>query len=170
MSLKHEYMNGSVVGLGHVSKLEMLEWLAEEDVDSLGAAFSFLSKPELVVKVWPHLENHEVIPRLLAYAGLCLRLDLEHHRWADSPAQAAKRVVAHYRLLYRKHSDHEELETIEAWIKQTYLQGDHRVKRCVVEGLLEPLFAEPGAKRRFRAWAEQERLQPAFKEASDFQP
>jgi hypothetical protein len=163
MSVYEAYISGKAGKAAQFKKSDVLAWLASEDRGQLGSAFSFLSDPALFEKIEPSLVAGDVIPHLLRYTGMCLEQDQEDEK-ADSPFAAAFNLGDHYELLLQE-GDTKLASMIENWLEKKYLSGDTRIKDCIAHGVLEHIFGNSEARKRFASWAKNPELKAAYNAA-----
>src|SRR4029077_21037274 len=60
------------------------------------------------------------------------------------------------------------IEVAKPSLARLYQEGDEAHKRCVVDGILEHLFEEPGVEQLFSEWRDDPELNCAFAEAQEW--
>lgn len=150
---------------GDIDQDRVKVWMNSDDIEVLGALHTFMSKGEYLDRVKPSLSRAELSEFFFRYYERCLR---ENHEgaWADSRYGAAWDVAAWFKGLWNRGPSERDLQDeIKNWLAALYLNGDERLRRCIVDGALEHMFEEKGVRAHFADWRKDTRLAIAYMEA-----
>jgi len=138
-------------------------WMKSEDVDTLGAAYVFLSKAEHVNRVIPPLAFDPVFDFMLRYYEFCVRTDPQS-KWANSAYSAGHELVGWFVKMWDEGRDKKYFEKIKSRLAKLYIAGSPELKKCIEHGIVEHLFERKPIRKFFSDWKENPQLQPAYEE------
>lgn len=137
-----------------------------EDLECLGAVFAFLSKKETIERISPPISRDFYVENAFNYYGRCI-VENPQGEWADSNYSAAYAASGLFRQLWSESEAlKEKPELFKIWIQELYRVGDEKVRKCIVNGILEHLFEDSKIKAFFEDWKNDEILISAYLDAA----
>lgn len=146
-----------------VPQSEVRKWMESTDVDTLGATYVFLSKPEHVERVVPLLSFDSVFEFMLRYYEFCLR-DNPQSKWANSAYSAGHDLVGWFVRMWDEGLDRRYFDIIKSRLSSIYISGSRELKTCIENGIIEHLFEKEPIRNFFSDWKSDPQLRPAFEQ------
>jgi len=159
-------MSGNVDKI--LSRETVLRWANSSDLETMGAVFKFLHKPEHYRRVRPALGFEDYRKFHLRYFERVLKENPDSV-WCDSRYIAAHGLVGWFMGLWNdKSTPPEVLREIKMLVARLYMQGDEKLRICIITGVLEHLFADREILRYFAEWRQSVELDSAYLEALSY--
>jgi hypothetical protein len=146
-----------------VSQSQVRRWMENEDADTMGATYVFLSKPEHVERVVPLFSFGQIFDFMLRYYEFCLKTNPQS-KWANSAYSAGADLVGWFVWMWDEDRDRKYFDAIKSWLEKLYIAGSPDVKKCIEHSIIEHLFERKSIQKFFADWREDPRLQRAYDE------
>jgi hypothetical protein len=144
---------------------EVRTWLSATDIETLGAAYSFIMEPRLSRGITPPLTLNDHKNFLLRYYERCFLEDLQS-KWASSRYSAGWDLANWIQSLWGQgHKD--VLGEVKVWLAKVYREGDSSLRECIINATLEHVFSSRAIAKFFLDWALDPILQPAYSAGLD---
>ena len=151
-----------------IPKQKVLEWMGADDLEALGALYSFVTKPEYAERIRPPLTYADYWAFIAKYFAACLRENPDGE-WSHGRYDAGWDLARWFGTIWEDSTVPENAKgQIREWLATQYRQGDAATKRAIVDATLEHLFENRKIARFFGDWKDDPELSIAFKEASEW--
>src|SRR6266571_4433588 len=151
-----------------VPKQRVLEWMRADDLEALGALYSFVMKGDYADRVQPSLTFNEYWTFVARYFERCLK-ENPNGEWAHGRYNAGWDLASWFGKLWNDGSVPLDAKTrIKEWLATQYKRDDADVRRCIVDATLEHLFDNHEIARFFDDWKKDPDLLIAFQEAAEW--
>lgn len=151
-----------------IPKERVVQWMASDDLETLGALHAFLSKGNHLGRVSPSLSREDLAGFAMRYFEKCLRQNQEGE-WAHGRYAAAWDIASWFGALWKRGSAESALlDQIKDWLAKLYKGADAELKRCIVDGALEHMFENKAVRTFFAEWKADPELATAFAEATEW--
>lgn len=158
-------------GHNKIERSKVLEWAFTEDTEEIVALVDTLF--EASERVQPPLTINE-FGRIILH--LCKKVIAEAQEvsgdFGITRYEAARMlyqwVIECFRQLDRYPEARSALEAAKEFLKETYINGEVTVRRCLVDGALEHIFEEKGIRDCFDDWKDHPILSIAYNEAMEW--
>jgi hypothetical protein len=151
-----------------ISKSNVINWMKSNDIEVLGAIYSYITKPQHAARVTPALIQSDYSEFLMRYFERCFYENPDGD-WSDSRYAAARGVGSWFRALWKEYEvNKNELVELKNWLARVYKKSDESVRRCIVDGTLEHLFENHEIAIFFNDWMNDFELAIAYKEATQW--
>ena len=166
MTVKHEAILIIETKLRRpISKTQIIAWMADEDIEVLGAVQEIVSEKSTLALVTPALEAGEIDGFMKVYIERCLR-ENPQGEWGLSRYMAAYELNGWFLELWDSRPKTDAmLASWKAWFARIYRGSNEEIKRAIVDGSLEHFFERPGVSKFFADWKNDPELEVAFDEA-----
>jgi hypothetical protein len=152
-----------------VSRDQIFEWMKSEDIEVLGAVYSYILDRKYSQRIQPPLRLADYQSFVLRYYERCFQEDPDGE-WADTRYGAGRDLVGWFLGLW---NDSEVPRTavveIRDWLARVYVNSDEAVRRCIINSTLEHLFEVPQIAKFFNNWKSEPLLADAYKDALAWQ-
>jgi hypothetical protein len=151
-----------------ISRNTVLDWMQSDDLEALGALYSFVMKANYASRIQPALALTDYWQFISQYFARCLRENPDGD-WVHSRYQAGWDLATWFALLWRDQaSSREVLLDIKEWLGNIYRDAEDPIKRCIVDATLEHLFENKEIARFFSDWEKVPGLSTAYSEAREW--
>ena len=151
-----------------ISKDDVVNWMRSDDIEILGALYSFLMKPQCAVRIIPALTLSDYAGFVTHYFERCFHEDPDGD-WSDSRYAAARGLISWFGMLWKDDQvDRKELVKLKGWLAGVYKDAEDPVRRCIVDGALEHLFEDHEIADFFTDWKNDSELAIAYAEAAQW--
>lgn len=151
-----------------IPKQRVLEWMRADDLEALGALYSFVTKGDYANRVQPSLTFNEYWTLVARYFEKCFR-ENPSGEWAHGRYNAGWDLASWFGKIWGDGSvPHDAKTQIKEWLATQYKKGDTDIRRCLVDATLEHLFENREIARFFDDWKKDPELAIAFQEAADW--
>lgn len=141
------------------------QWIKSPNLETLGATFKLLHKPEHYNRISPPLGFDDYRSFHLNYYERCLRENPEGV-WCDSRYIAAHSLVAWFNGLWGDETvSRDALRELKSLLARLYCDGDEKLRVSIITGALEHLFTDRNIVRFFADWKQDPQLKAAYFEA-----
>lgn len=152
-----------------LSRDQVLQWAASEDLEALAAVNSLLFDPEASRRIEPNLTLPEYMSAALPYLERCLREDPKG-QWADSRWEAGGLIANWIKDVWTDQRFRPSVDKFRDWLAKLYKSADDPdLRTCLVQTTLEHLFEIDGIAATFGNWQYDPELRPAYEEAKRWQ-
>jgi hypothetical protein len=149
-----------------IAKSSVLEWMSLDDMEVLGAVYTFIMKSRHASRIFPALEFGDYMKFLMMYYERCF-IENQEGEWACGRYSAAWEFNGWFRSLWKDSKvDRKNLVKLKEWLAGIYKRGDEPIRRCIVDGALEHLFENPKIAIFFNDWKKDKLLAKAYAEAA----
>ena len=146
-----------------ITESRVRHWMQNEDTDTLGATYAFLSKPEHVARVTPPLSFDQVFDFMLRYYEFCLKTDPKS-KWANSSYSAGADLVGWFVRMWDEKRERKYVEVIKSMLERLYVTGGPELRKCIEHAIVEHLFERKPIRKFFGDWRNNPKLRPAYEE------
>lgn len=151
-----------------VPKQRVLDWMKSDDLEALGALYTFVMKADYASRIQPALSVSEVWEFISRYFERCFR-ENPTDEWAHGRYNAGWDLASWLGKVWKDDSFTTEARTkIKQWLATQYKNGDTDIKRAIVDATLEHLFENREIARFFGDWSKDPDLSVAFMEAAEW--
>jgi hypothetical protein len=148
-----------------IPKPLLLDWMQTDDIEVLGAIYSFVMEPVCAHRIQPGLTLQEYSEFIFRYFGYCLRLNPEG-KWSHTRYEAGWDLARWFAILWRERDVYQEtLQQIKYWLAKLYKEENIEVRVCIINATLEHLFENRTIFRFFSDWQQDPDLAVAYTEA-----
>ena len=148
-----------------IPKAEFLVAMRSSDLETAGVAYDIASEDRKRKRIDPPVPDVELESFAMSYLGRCIQQDPEGE-WCLSRYDAASEAQRWMLNIWdSERGTGESLANWKDWIEKLYRAGDEKIKRAVVDGILEHLFEEKEMRQLFADWKTDSQLQTAYDEA-----
>lgn len=158
---------------GSIPKADILAGIRSDDVELSGAIYDIVTTDQLRKRIEPPLTGEEFDNLITEYFERCILADPKGERTLTRYGAAWE---AQGCILGAWESEGESSESFvrwKKWMEKLYRAGDERIRRAIVDGILEHLFEKKGLPQSFSDWKADSELRVAYDEAqlwADTQP
>ena len=150
-----------------IAKQTIVDWMASDDLEALGALYSFLVESRYAARIKPALTFADYWRFISRYFERCLRED-PSGEWAHSRYETGWDLASWFAKIWEDSSvSLEEKADIKAWLATQYRSGNSEVRRAIVDATLEHLFENREIERFFEDWKDGD-LSIAYTEAAQW--
>jgi hypothetical protein len=158
---------------GSIPKADILAGISSDDSELAGAIYDIVTTDQLRKRIEPPLADKELDGLITEYFERCILTDPKGE-WTLTRYGAA--WEAQDCILETWESEGGSSESFvrwKQWMEKLYRAGDEKIKRAIVDGILEHLFEKKGLRQSFADWKAEPELKTAYDEAqlwADTQP
>jgi hypothetical protein len=152
-----------------IPKERVLRWMGSRDIETLGAAYAFLSdKAERRNRIVPPLQFDEEFEFVKAYYERCF-LENPDRDWCSNRYEAGWDLVNWFAALWNDPEvPRSTFDDLKSWMARLYRGGDATLRRCLVDATLEHLFEQSKFRQFFADWKGDPILGVAYAEALEW--
>jgi hypothetical protein len=151
-----------------IPKAQVIEWMGADDLEALGALYTFVTDSNYSKRIDPPLTFSEYWDFAARYFERCLRQNPEGE-WVHGRYDAGWEIARVFSGVWVDSSVPVSSKSqFKEWLGRQYKQGDVDVKRCIVDAAVEHLFENREIARFFDDWNEDSELRIAYQEASEW--
>ena len=145
---------------------DVRRWSKSHDIEILGFTSALIHDARF--RIEPSLTPNEYKAFVTHYCERCLKEDPKGE-WADSRYSAGATLVNIFASLWRDSSvPREVVKELKDWLSRLYVEGDEKLRTCIVTATLEHLFEQKDIRDFFADWKTRPVLATAHKEASEW--
>jgi hypothetical protein len=149
----------------NIHKGTILEWMAQEDIQALGAVYYLIMDRRYYPRIKPPLKLADYKDFLLHYFGRCFLEDPQLD-WTCSRYSAGWDLGNWFRSLWQDHAiPRRTLAEIKDWLGQVYKEADTGLRTCIVTATLEHIIEDRAVAKFFSDWEKDPVLKDAYLEA-----
>ena len=143
-------------------------WMANSDMEVLGALYTFLLDEKYSTRIQPPLPFEDCHAFVMNYYERCLKEDSDGE-WADSRYGAGADLVNWFIKLWNDATIHRKvLADIKEWLARNYKEGNVEIRTCIINATLEHLFEKKQVAKYFSDWKKDPILEEAYEAALDW--
>ncbi len=151
--------------LEYVPKDRVLLWMKAEDIEVLGALYSYILDKKYAARIRPALIFADYHPFVIRYYERCFRENPDGE-WTDTRYGAGRDLVGWFSSLWKDSSiPRAVLDEIKNWLGELYKSADTDLRHCIINSTLEHLLEAPEIAKYFADWKLDPVLQQAYAEA-----
>ena len=158
---------------GSIPKADILAGIRSDDTELAGAIYDIVTTDKLRKRIEPPLADEELENLLIPYFERCILTDPKGE-WALTRYSAAWEAQGCMLNLWDSEGGgSKSFAKWKKWMEKLYRAGDEKIKRAIVDGILEHLFEKKGLRQSFADWKADSELKTAYDEAqlwADTQP
>lgn len=158
---------------GSIPKADILAGIRSDDAELAGAIYDILSSDKLMRRIEPPLAHDELDKLITEYFERCILTDPKGE-WALTRYSAAWEAQDCILDTWENEGGSSEpFVRWKKWMEKLYRSGDEKIKRAIVDGILEHLFEKKELRQSFADWKSDPELKTAYDEAqlwADTQP
>lgn len=162
-----ELMQAAIAESWHraISRSEVLLAISSDDLEVAGIAYDLLSEDRKRRWIDPPLSPEEVQSITMDYLERCINQN-PTGEWCLSRYESAWEVQRWILNLWDSEvGGPGPLERWKQWIEKLYQGGDERIRRALVDGILEHLFEHRALQEYFADWKTRSEFQRPYDEA-----
>jgi len=150
----------------------IVEWMNEEDLNTLGALYSLLIKHVYNKRITPALSFDEYFSFFKKYYNGCI---IENPMSEDIDSYLMSRYSAGADLSSwvisisnNKNISSHYIYEIKKWLERLYINNNQEIRLCLVNSVFEHVFKSKKIAKLFRDWNAHPILRDAYKDAMYF--
>jgi len=148
-----------------IPRSEVDQAISSEDLEIGGAAYEIVSEDRRRRWIDPPLSSEALQLLAMSYLGRCIEQDPKGD-WCLSRYEAAweaqRWILDNWEAEERSE---QSLAKWKKWMEHLYRIGDGKIRRAVVDGILEHLFEEQDIQQQFKDWSADPQLETGYNEA-----
>ena len=151
-----------------IPKQKVLDWMDSDDVEALGALYSFATDPNYSGRIQPGMTFWEYWKLISRYFERCFH-ENPSGEWAHGRYDAGWDLAGWFVKIWQDQTISEDAKTeIKQWLGKQYVMGNAEVRRCLVDSVFEHIFEKPDIARYFSDWKTEPDLSMAYGEAAEW--
>jgi len=158
---------------GSIPKADIVASIRSDDTELAGAIYDIVTTDKLKKRIEPPLADKELDGLITEYFERCILTDPKGE-WTLTRYGAAWEAQACILDVWESEGgSSESFVKWKKWMEKLYRAGDEKIKRAIVDGILEHLFEKKGVRQSFADWKADSNLKTAYDEAqlwADTQP
>jgi hypothetical protein len=158
---------------GSIPKADILGGISGDDTELAGAIYDIVTTDKLRKRIEPPLADEELENLLMPYFERCILSDPKGERTVTRYGAAWEAQECILNSWESEGGSSESFLRWKKWMEKLYRAGDEKIKRAIVDGILEHLFEKKGLRQSFADWKADSELKTAYDEAqlwADTQP
>jgi hypothetical protein len=145
---------------------DIRRWSKSDDIEILGFTSELIHDTRF--RIEPPFTHNEYKSFVIHYYERCLKEDPKGE-WADSRYSAGATLVNIFGSLWRDSAVPREIvKELRDWLGRLYIEGDEKLRTCIVTATLEHLFEQKDIREFFSDWQKRPVLATAHREASEW--
>ena len=140
------------------------KWLANDDIDVLGAAYALIPDKLRFSNISPPIQFNDFVEFIKYYFGRCF-IENPDSEWAHSQYEAGRDLVGWFLHIWDDGVDKKIIDDIKDWLRDLYVNGDEELKICLVHATIEHIFERKDILKYFEDWKSDPDLRRAYNEA-----
>ena len=156
-----------------ISKADILAGIRGDDTELAGAIYDIVTTDKFRKRIKPSLTDKEFDDLISEYFGRCIVTDPKGERTLTRYGAAWEAQDCILDIWENQGGNSESFVKWKTWMETLYRAGDEKIKRAIVDGILEHLFEKKGLRQSFADWQSDSELKTAYDEAqlwADTQP
>jgi hypothetical protein len=158
---------------GSIPKADILAGIRGDDSELAGAIYDIVTIDQLSKRIEPPLTDEELDSLITEYFERCILADPKGERTLTRYGAAWEAQDCILDTWESEGGSSESFVRWKKWMEKLYRAGDEKIKRAIVDGILEHLFEKKGLRQSFADWKADSELKTAYDEAqlwADTQP
>lgn len=158
---------------GAIPKADIVTGIRSDDAELAGAVYDIVTTDKLRKRIEPPLADEELENLLIPYFERCILTDPQGERTLTRYGAAWEAQDCILDTWESEGGSSESFVKWKKWMEKLYRAGDEKIKRAIVDGILEHLFEKKGLRQSFADWKADSELKTAYDEAqlwADTQP
>jgi hypothetical protein len=156
-----------------IPKADILTGISSDDTELAGAIYDIVTIDKLRKRIEPPLTDQELNDLITEYFERCILIDPKGERTLTRYGAAWEAQDCILETWESEGGNSESFVRWKKWMEKLYRAGDEKIKRAIVDGILEHLFEKKGVRQSFADWKADSALKTAYDEAqlwADTQP
>ena len=148
-----------------IPKADIVAGINGNDTELAGAIYDIVTSEKAMKRIQPPITDEELDNVITEYFERCILSDPKGE-WTLTRYGAA--WEAQDCILDTWESEGGSSESFvrwKKWMEKLYRAGDEKIKRAIVDGILEHLFEKKGLRQSFADWKSDSELKTAYDEA-----
>lgn len=150
---------------GSIPKADILAGILSDDSELAGAIYDIVTIDSLRKRIDPPLSDEELYSVITEYFERCIVTDPKGERTLTRYGAAWEAQDCILETWESKGGSSECFVRWKKWMEKLYRAGDEKIKRAIVDGILEHLFETKGLRESFADWKIDSDLKTAYDEA-----
>ena len=150
-----------------IPKSNVIQWIASDDPEVMGAAYQLLVDATLANRIAPTPSFDEIFEFFLRYYEFCLRRDPQGE-WVDNRFTAGCELVRVFVSYWNKGIDEKYFVSMKSLLRRLYLEGSPGLRQTIVQAIIEHLFENEPIRRFFADWRDSSELRQAYDEGCEW--
>lgn len=158
---------------GAIPKADIVAGIRSDDTELAGAIYDIVTTDKLRKRIEPPLTDEELDNLITEYFERCILTDPKGERTLTRYGAAWEVQDCILDAWESEGGSSGSFVKWKKWMEKLYRAGDEKIKRAIVDGILEHLFEKKGLRQSFADWKADSELKTAYDEAqlwADTQP
>jgi hypothetical protein len=150
---------------GSIPKADILAGIRSDDSELAGAIYDIVTTDKLSKRIDPPLTDEELDTLIAEYFERCILTDPKGERTLTRYGAAWEAQDCIRDTWESEGGSSESFVRWKKWMEKLYRAGNEKIKRAIVDGILEHLFEKKGLRQSFADWKADSELKTAYDEA-----